>query len=263
MRINRFAVSVIAAAMLMSGCSNHPAIEALKTPQPVAVHYLPVTPISVEEQREAYAYYSSAERRQRIQNTMQAIGKDLLEQMLSGKITYKTLSYSNAGPAPTNGYGRLVANRTGAKITEPGAKQVTLFVRFVDGKVDNQLGPLGFQIAYGGWFYYVWGETALTIRDHEVIAVKDGPLSYDWRIGEIGEDATQGLTMFLTGGGQTGPRIPEPPQQLPLAVGAPYVVWVQGGIAGSNPASVDDIRFADSTVGRAFENLHNRFNWQS
>lgn len=266
MRITRFTTSMIASlatlAVLLSGCGSPQPTDQSEPPmpEPVVMDNLPITQLSAEAQREAYSYYISDERRQRINDTVQAIGKDLLAR---DEIEYRALSYFDASPAPVNGYGRLVANRTGAEIIDPDAKQITLFVRFTDGKVDEQMGPVGFQIAYRGWFYTAWGEHSLTSgMDRKVVAVKDGPLSYDWSVGELGENATQQIKMFLTGNGNTGTSIPTPPQERPLAEGAPYVVWMQGTIVGSDPATKENIQSADDMIGRAFIYLHDRFNWQ-
>lgn len=188
-------------------------------------------------------YYLSEERRAPLREAVDRIGRDWLSKLLSGEIPSTTRGWSKTAPAPYNGYGAIVSSNTRPK---PGETFIQVNVKFINGEVDTNVGPLGiFIIDKDGRMAGLDGET--TLNGYEGTPILDTPNAFGWHL-----DLTEKLgsmNMAILGGGIGASFLPD--SALPIDRTQQYMIMLSDPEHPSDDyreANIGDIMSADAQV---------------
>ena len=177
-------------------------------------------------------YYLSEERRAPLREAVDRIGRDWLSKLLSGEIPSTTRGWRKTAPAPYNGYGAIVSSNT--RGPKPGETFIQVNVKFANGEVDTNFGPLGiFIIDKDGRMAGLDSET--TLNGYEGTPILDTPQAFSWYL-----DLTEKLGsmhMAIVGGTIRASTLPD--SALPLDRTQQYRIML------SDPEHPDDYREAN------------------
>ncbi|HSW80772.1 MAG TPA: hypothetical protein VLG40_00080 [Candidatus Saccharimonas sp.] len=175
--------AAIAAIALMSGCSgqtttaNPPSSSAVPTSSaaPSSTSAMPYyNPTLNADEKAAFEYYESPERRARFQQLMDTLGKQLLTDFVGRGVKLDTTGWDKKKPAPANGYGSIITHdKSSSGII------AQLQVMFKDGKPDVTVSPIGLFLQKDGTVYMT---NTVSLDNFANPIVPSGSDDYSWAI---------------------------------------------------------------------------------
>ncbi|HET9412134.1 MAG TPA: hypothetical protein VFO38_04785 [Candidatus Saccharimonadales bacterium] len=210
MRIRLVALGL--AALALSACSSTEpqqtapaATSATTTTTATPTPTSPVDMVAESIKDKAFAYYTSTERRQRIDAFLTNEGVRYAKLMESGEIPSRARGWASTTPPPRNGYG-LLESVNGGNTVRPF---LSVVVFFNNGKVDLNQQVLSVYIIKGNRSVDVDGRLVVKV---DGTLLRDTPGAYGWRI-DGSKDDNHGFMLDKRGRGSFDPELPLDPNR--------------------------------------------------
>jgi len=242
-RTSMIVIAAVTTAALLSACGGDNSA-ATETPSTAVSTVVEAPPLPVaapkeltETQKQAFNYYMSDARRAPLNQALNSVGNDLLTKLTSGEIPSSTRGWDKLSDAPVNGYGGIVSEPSRGGI-DPGTF-VQVNVRFIDGQIDRQTGPLGVFILKDEYMISLNGLTPLTKEDGTPVAETSN--SFSWKLDS--RSRTTGSEFEKRGFYISDVESGVPGYENPLGEGS-YQISDYSSDTGD--VTVDDIKTADA-----------------